>query len=64
MNAMEIVFEIIVVIASVIGLMWAGIFIGREFGTFEKFVLWFISHKFHLSEYDDGNPKTGERFDE
>lgn len=31
--------EIIVVVVSVIGLVACGIFIGREFGTFEGFVV-------------------------
>jgi len=38
MKIMKIV-EIIIVIISVIGLVWCGIFVGREFGTFEKFIL-------------------------
>lgn len=33
------ILETIVVVASVIGLVWAGIQIGREFGTFEKFAI-------------------------
>lgn len=40
----EMIFEIIVGVSSVIGLLWAGIIIGREFGTFEKFVVWYIKH--------------------
>jgi hypothetical protein len=37
-----IVIEVILTMASVIALLWIGIFIGREFGTFEKFILWFL----------------------
>jgi hypothetical protein len=33
------ILEIVVVVSSVIGLVWAGIQIGREFGTLEKFVI-------------------------
>jgi hypothetical protein len=38
------IIEIVVVILSVIGLLWVGIFIGREFGTLEKFIVWYIKH--------------------
>ncbi len=38
MEIMKII-EIIVGVCSVFGLVWAGIFIGKEFGTFEKFFL-------------------------
>lgn len=34
----KFLFEIIVVIASVIGLFLSGIFIGKEFGAFENFI--------------------------
>ena len=36
------IIEIIVVPISVIMLLWFGIFIGREFGTLEKFILIFL----------------------
>ena len=36
------IIEMIVVIISVIGLLLMGIFIGREFGTLEKFILIFL----------------------
>jgi hypothetical protein len=50
----ESIFEIVVVIVSVIGLLWVGIFIGREFGTLEKFLLWFITRdKRILPPYED-----------
>lgn len=35
---LKAIVEIVVVVPSVIGLVWAGIFIGRECGTFENFV--------------------------
>ena len=31
--------EVVVVVCSVIGLMWAGCWVGRTFGTWEAFVL-------------------------
>lgn len=40
-----IIFEYIIIILSVIGLVRAGIFIGREFGSLEKFAVWFIRYK-------------------
>lgn len=36
------IIESIVGVCSVIVLLWLGILIGREFGTFEKFVLTFL----------------------
>ena len=39
-----IIVEYLIMILSVIGLLWAGIFIGREFGTFENFAVWYIKH--------------------
>ena len=38
METMKIV-EAIIGVSCVMGLLWAGIFIGREFGTLEKFGL-------------------------
>jgi len=40
----ELIFEAAISILSFIGLLWAGIFIGREFGTFEKFVIWYLEY--------------------
>lgn len=37
-----IIVESIIAILSVIGLLWIGIFIGREFGSLEKFILYFF----------------------
>lgn len=34
--------EIVIVVCSVIGLVFCGVFIGREFGTFENFVLYLL----------------------
>ena len=31
--------EVILAVMAVIGLLWEGIYIGREYGTFEKFVI-------------------------
>ncbi len=39
METIEFILEIVLGVGSVIGLVWCGIFIGREFGTFEKFIL-------------------------
>ena len=39
-----IVVESIIVVVSVIGLLWCGVFIGREFGSFERFVMWFLEY--------------------
>lgn len=36
---LKMIIEIVFTVSSVIGLVWAGIFIGRECGTFENFVL-------------------------
>lgn len=36
---MKIIIEIIVGVMCVIGYLWVGIYIGRTFCTFEKFVL-------------------------
>ena len=41
-DKMGLVIECIVVVLCVIGLLWCGIFIGREFGSFEAFVLAFL----------------------
>ncbi len=38
-----IIIESTIAILSVIGLVWCGIFIGREFGSFEKFVIYFVT---------------------
>ena len=40
MGTLEIeIIKVIVAIGSVIGLLWCGILIGREFGTFENYIL-------------------------
>ena len=39
METADFIFELVFGAGSVIGLLWCGIFIGREFGTFEKFIL-------------------------
>lgn len=53
----EMIFEIVVGVLSVIGLLWAGVFIGREFGTFEKFIIWHLERlagkDTHLPPYED-----------
>jgi len=36
---MKMIIEIIIGFTCVIGYLWVGIYIGRTFGTFEKFVL-------------------------
>jgi len=36
---MKMIIEIIISVTCVIGYLWVGIYIGRTFGTFDKFVL-------------------------
>lgn len=38
----QFIIECIIGMGGVIILLWIGIFIGREFGNFEKFVLYFL----------------------
>lgn len=38
----NMVIEAAIVVPCVIGLVYSGIFIGREFGSFEKFLLFFL----------------------
>lgn len=39
-----IIIESTMAVFGVIFLVWAGIFIGREFGSFEKFVIWYLKY--------------------
>lgn len=34
--------EIVVVVISVIGLVWCGVYIGKTYGTFEDFIIAFF----------------------
>ena len=36
---MEFIFEVIIGVGSVLGLLNVGIYIGKNYGTFEKFIL-------------------------
>jgi len=38
------IIEVIITILCVLGLLWEGIWIGRNFGTFENFVLKVLEH--------------------
>lgn len=42
LNIIDQIIEIIIGTFSVIGLLYIGIIIGREFGTFENFILKFL----------------------
>ena len=39
METIEFIIEIIIGVSATIGMLFAGIFIGKEFGTLEKFFL-------------------------
>ncbi len=39
METFDFIIEIIIGVTSVIGMLFVGIFIGKEYGTLEKFIL-------------------------
>lgn len=55
---LSLLIEIIITILSVFILLNIGVFIGREFGTLEKFIIWYLNHLQGkdniLPPYDDG----------